>query len=159
MHETGHYNSTGHSTSRSNTGHSRTRIHTHHTGYSTSLCTSCAAFSDSHNTASYSDCQVQQPPLPASASAQPASFWMTRQLMFTLSPSKPDNTPSVGSSQQEDSQHNTSRLSSILGGIPSIPQYQQIATLQPFSPSQLQHCPQCHLPLINNNQDLGGINE
>ena len=53
--KTGHNKLTGHhiSTSRSNTGHSRMWIHTHHTGYSTS----CAAFSDSHNTACYSDCQ------------------------------------------------------------------------------------------------------
>ena len=56
MQETGHNKSTGHhmSTSRNKTGHSRTW---YHTGYLTSLCTSCAAFSDSHNTACYSDCQ------------------------------------------------------------------------------------------------------
>ena len=39
---------------------------------------------------------------------------------------------------QEKSQHNTSGLSSLFGGIPSVLQYQQIDTPQPFSPSQLQ---------------------
>ena len=55
--------------------------------------------------------KVQQPPRPASA--QPASFLVvddqqpgtSRQLMFTMSPAKPANPPSVGSGQQEDSQH------------------------------------------------------
>ena len=67
--------------------------------------------------------------------AQPASFLVvddqqpgtTRQLMFTLS--------------QKDSQHNTSGLSSLFGRIPSVLQYQQIDTPQPFSPSQLQPVP------------------
>ena len=55
--------------------------------------------------------KVQQPPQPASVSAQPASFlvvddqqpWTSRQLMFTMSPAKPANPPSVGSGQQQDS--------------------------------------------------------
>ena len=93
--------------------------------------------------------KVQQPPWPASASAQPASFLVvddqqpgtSRQLMFTLSPAKPANPPSIASGQQEDSQHNTSGLSSLFGAIPSVLQYQQIDTPQPFSPSQLQPAP------------------
>ena len=88
--------------------------------------------------------KVQQPLRPVSA--QPVSFRVvddqqpgpSRQLMFTLSPAKTVNPPSVASGQREDSQHNTSGLSSLFGGIPSILQYQQIDTPQPFSPSQLQ---------------------
>ena len=90
--------------------------------------------------------KVQQPLRPASA--QPASFLVvddqqpgtSRQLMFTLRPSKTVNPPSVASGQhsQQDSQHNTSGLSSPFGGIPSVLQYQQIDTPQPFSPSLLQ---------------------
>ena len=51
------------------------------------------------------------------------------------------NPPSVAASQQEESQHNTSGLSSFFGAIPSVLQYQQIDTPQPFSPSQLQPAP------------------
>ena len=72
--------------------------------------------------------KVQQPSRPSSASAQPASFLVvddqqpgtSRQLMFTLSPAKTVNPPSVASGQQEESQHNTSGLSSLFGGIPSV---------------------------------------
>ena len=57
--------------------------------------------------------KVQQPPRPASTSAQPASFLVvddqqpgtSRQLMFTLSLAKTVKPPSVASGQQEDSQH------------------------------------------------------
>ena len=88
--------------------------------------------------------KVQQPARPTSA--QPTSYVVvddqqpgtSRQLMFTLSPAKPVNPPSIGSGQQEDSQHNTSGLSSLFGGISSVLQYQQKDTPQPFSPSQLQ---------------------
>ena len=84
--------------------------------------------------------KLQQPPRPTSASAQPASFLVvddqqpgtSRQLMFTLSPAKPANPPSIASVQQEDSQRNT------FGGIPSVLLYQQIDTPHPFSPSQFQ---------------------
>ena len=93
--------------------------------------------------------KVQQPSWPALSSAQPASFLVvhdqqpvtSRQLMFTLSLTKPANPPSVGSGQHEDSQHNTSGLSSLFGAIPSVLQYQQIDTPQPFSPYQLQPAP------------------
>ena len=71
---------------------------------------------------------------------QPGS---SRQLMFTLSPTKTVN-PRF-----------TSGLSSFFGGIPSVLQYQQINTPQPVSPLNfIQHCHQCHLPLIKNSQDL-----
>ena len=87
-----------------------------------------------------------QPHRSSSASLQPASFLvvddqqsgLSRQLMFALSPTKTLNPPSVASGQQEDSQHNTSGLSSLFRSIPSVLQYQQIDTPQPFSLSQLQ---------------------
>ena len=93
--------------------------------------------------------KVQQPPRPASASAQPASFLVVddqqpgtfRQLMYTLSPAKTVNLPSVASGQQEDSEYNTFGLSSLFGGTPSVLQYQQIDKPQLFSPSQLQPTP------------------
>ena len=60
--------------------------------------------------------KVQQPARPTSA--QPTSYkvvddqqpGISRKLMFTFSPAKPANPPSVGSGQHEDSQHNTSGL-------------------------------------------------
>ena len=68
--------------------------------------------------------KVQQPSRYSSASAQPASFLAvddqqpgtSRQLLFTLSPSKTVNLPSVASGQQEESQHYTSGLSSVFDG-------------------------------------------
>ena len=85
--------------------------------------------------------KVQQPSRPSSASAQPTSYLVvddqqpgtSRQMLF-----KP---PSVAASQQEESQHNTSGLSSLFGAIPSVLQHQQTDTPQPFSPSQLQPAP------------------
>ena len=85
--------------------------------------------------------KVQQPSRPSSASAKPTSYVVvddqqpgtSRQMIF--------NPPSVAASQQEESQHNTSGLSSLFGAIPSVLQYQQIDTPQPFSPSQLQPAP------------------
>ena len=85
--------------------------------------------------------KVKQPLGPASVSPQPASFLVvddqqpgpSKQLMFTLSPAK-----TVASEQQEDKQHNTSGLSSLFRGIPSVLQYQQINKPQPFLPAQLQ---------------------
>ena len=82
--------------------------------------------------------KVQQPSRPSSVSAQPNSDVVvddqqpgtSRQMIF--------NPPSVAPSQQEESQHNTSGLSSLFGAIPSVLQYQQMNTPQPFSPSQLQ---------------------
>ena len=80
--------------------------------------------------------KVQQP----SVSAPPTSYivlddqqsGISRQLMFTLSSAKSANPPYVGSRQQEDSQHNTSGLPSLFGGIQSVLQYQQIDTPQLF---------------------------
>ena len=82
--------------------------------------------------------KIQQPSRPASASAQPTSYLAvddqqpgtSRQLIF--------NPPSVAASQQEKTQYNTSGLSSLFRAIPSVLQYQQIDTPQPFLPSQLQ---------------------
>ena len=82
--------------------------------------------------------KVQQPPRPSSASAQPTSYIVvnyqqpgtSRQMLF--------NPPSVAPSHQKESQHNTSGLSSLFAAIPSVLQYQQMDTPQPFSPSQLQ---------------------
>ena len=86
--------------------------------------------------------KVQQSQRSASASSQPASFIVvddqqpgpSRQL-------KTFNPPSISSGQHEDSQHSTSGLSSLFGSIPSIIPYQQIDTLQPFLPLQLQPAP------------------
>ena len=85
--------------------------------------------------------KVQQPSRPSSASAQPTFYVVvddqqpgtSRQMIF--------NPPAVAASQQEESQHNTSGLCSLFGAIPSVLQYQQIDTPQPFSPSQLQPVP------------------
>ena len=93
--------------------------------------------------------KVQQLQGPASASAQPTSYLVVddqqpgtaRQLRFTLSPTKTVNPPSVSASQQEESQHNALRLSNLFGVIPSVLQHQQINTIQPFLPSQLQPAP------------------
>ena len=82
--------------------------------------------------------KVQQAPRPSSASAQPTLYVVvdnqqpgtSRQMLF--------NPPSVAPSQQEESQHNTSGLSSLFAAIPSVLMYQQMDTPQPFSPSQLQ---------------------
>ena len=79
--------------------------------------------------------KVQQSSRPSLA--QPTSYIVvddqqpgtSRQMIF--------NPPSVAASHREESQHNTSGLSSIFGAIPSVLQYQQIDTPQPFSPSQL----------------------
>ena len=93
--------------------------------------------------------KVQQPSRPSSESAPPTSHLVreyqqpgtSKQLMFSLRPTKTINPPSVAAVQQEKSQHNTSGLSSLFGAIPSVLQYQQIDTPQPFSSSQLQPAP------------------
>ena len=85
--------------------------------------------------------KVQQASGPPSSSAQPTSYVVvedqqpgsSRQMIF--------NPPSVAPSQQEESQHNTSGLSSLFAAIPSVLVYQQMDTPQPFSPSQLQPAP------------------
>ena len=85
--------------------------------------------------------KLQQLPRPSSASAQPISYIVvddqqpgtSRQMLF--------NPPSVAPSQQEESQHNTSELSSLFAAIPSVLMYRQMDTPQPFSSSQLQPAP------------------
>ena len=85
--------------------------------------------------------KVKQSPRPSSVSAQPTFYVVvddqqpgtSRQMIF--------NPPSVAASQQEESQHNTSGLSSIFAAFPSVLQYQQMDTPQPFSPSRLQPAP------------------
>ena len=84
--------------------------------------------------------KVQEPSRPSSASAQPTSYVVVDDQQPGTSRQIFSNPPSVAASQQE-SQHNTSRLSSLFGAIPSVLQYQQIDTPQPFSPSQLQPVP------------------
>ena len=76
--------------------------------------------------------KVQQPSRPSSTSAQPTSY-------VVVDDQQPGT--SVTASQQEESQFNTSGLSSLFGAIPSVLQYQQIDTPQPFSPSQLLPAP------------------
>ena len=79
--------------------------------------------------------KVQQPSGPSSSSAQPTSYVVVddqqpgtfRQMIF--------NPPSVAPSQQEESQHNTSGLSSLFAANPSVLMYQQMDTPQPFSTS------------------------
>ena len=88
--------------------------------------------------------QQQQPQRPSSSSlsTQPATSYVvvddqhpgTSRQMICIS-------PSVAHSQREESQHNTSGLFSLFSAIPSVLQYQQIDTPQPFSPSQLQPGP------------------
>ena len=81
--------------------------------------------------------KVLPPSGPSSSSAQLTSYVVvddqqpgtSRQMIF--------NPPSVAPSQQEESQHNTSGLSSLFAAI-SVLTYQQMDTPQPFSPSQLQ---------------------
>ena len=85
--------------------------------------------------------KVQQPSRPSSASAQPTSYVVVDDQQHGTSRQMIFNPPSVAVSQQEESQHNTSGLSSLFGAIPSMLQYQQIDTPQPFSPSQLQPAP------------------
>ena len=83
--------------------------------------------------------KVQQPRRPSSASAQPTPYIVlddqqpgtSRQMLF--------NPPSVA--QEEESEHNTSGLSSLFAVIPSVLTYQQMDTPQQFSPSQFQPAP------------------
>ena len=85
--------------------------------------------------------KVQQPSSPSSASAQTISYIVMDDQQPGTSKQMIFNPPSVAASQQEETQHNTSGLSSPFGAIPSVLQCQQIDTPQPFSPSQLQPAP------------------
>ena len=127
-------------TSRCITVHSRTGIRTHHTGNSTTIHSSCAASIDYHRTACYSDCKSTATIVgPPSLSAQPTSYVVvddqqpgtSRQMIF--------NPPSVAPSQQEESQHNTSGLSSRFTAISSVLTYQQMDTPPPPVPSFTHH--------------------
>ena len=88
--------------------------------------------------------KVQQPPRPSSSS--PSTQSATSYVVVDDQPPGPSrqmiyNPSSVAPSQPEESQHNTSGLSSTFAATPSVLQYQQIDTPQPFSPSQLQPAP------------------
>ena len=85
--------------------------------------------------------KVQQPSGPSSSSAQPTSYVVVDDQQPGTSRRMILNPPSVAPSQQEESQHNTSGLSSLFAAIPSVLTYQQMDTPQPFSPSQLQPAP------------------
>ena len=85
--------------------------------------------------------KVQQPPRPSSASSQPTSYVVMDDQQPGTSRQMIYNPPSVAPSQQEESQHNSSGLSSLFAAIPSVLMYQQMDTPQPFSPSQLQPAP------------------
>ena len=137
MQETGHHKSRGHhiSTSRSITVDSSTGIRTHHTGNSSSIYSSCAASTDYHRIACYSDFEstttigasiIVSTSYVVVDDQQPGT---SRQIIF--------NPLLVAASQKEESQHNTSGLSSLFAAIPSVLAYEQMDTPQPFSPSQL----------------------
>ena len=86
--------------------------------------------------------KVQQPLGPSSSSAQPTSYVVVDDQQPATSRQMIFNPPSVAPSQQEDSQQNTSGLSSLSAAIPSVFVYQQMDTPQPFSPFyQLQPAP------------------
>ena len=76
--------------------------------------------------------KVQQPSRPSSASAQPTSYVVVDDQQPGTSRQMTFDPPSVAASQQEESQHNISGLSSLFGAIPSVHQYQQMNTPQPF---------------------------
>ena len=96
--------------------------------------------------------KVQQPPRPSSASAQPTSYIAVDDQQPGTSTQMIFNPPSVAASQQEESQHNTSGLSSLFAAIPSVLQYQQINAPQPLKFNQ--HWHQCHIPLIITSHNL-----
>ena len=63
--------------------------------------------------------KVQQPSRPSSASVQPTSYIVVDDQQPGTSRQMIYNPPSVAASPQEESQHNTSGLSSLFGAIPS----------------------------------------
>ena len=83
--------------------------------------------------------KVQQPPRPSSASAQSTFYVVVDDQQPGTSRQIPFNPPSVAPSQPEESQHNTSGLSSLFAAI--VLMYQQMDKLQPFTHSQLQPAP------------------
>ena len=83
-------------------------VNTYHTGNSSSLHSSCAAYTDSHSTACYTViAKVQQPSRPSSASAQLTFYALVVDQQPGTSRQMIVNPPSVAASQQEESQHNT----------------------------------------------------
>ena len=60
---------------------------------------------------------------------------LSRPLTFTLTLAKYFNPPSVASATGAESQNNISGLSSFFENLQSVMSYQQIDTLQPFSPA------------------------
>ena len=64
--------------------------------------------------------KVQQPSRPSSASAQPTSYEVVDDQQPGNSRHMIFNPPLVALSQQEESQHNNSGLSSLFGAIPSV---------------------------------------
>ena len=77
--------------------------------------------------------KVQQPLIPSLASAQPTSYVVVDEQQPGTSRQMCFNPPSLAASQQEESQHNTSGLSSLFAGIPCVLMFQQMDTSQPFS--------------------------
>ena len=90
--------------------------------------------------------QVATKGQPQQSRGQPTSFLIvhdqqagpSRPITFTLTLTKHFNPPSVASATGKESQHNISGLSSFFGNIPSVLSYQQIDTLQPFLPVDMQ---------------------
>ena len=61
----------------------------------------------------------------------------SKQLHFTISPSKSFKQPSVASFKGDKSSHNISGLSSLFGNIQPVMSYQLREIPQPFTPSDL----------------------
>ena len=72
--------------------------------------------------------KVQQPSRPSSALAQPTFYAVVDEQQPGTSSQMIFNPPSVAASQQEESQLNTSGLSSLFAAIPRVLQYQHIDT-------------------------------
>ena len=109
-------------------------VNTYHIRISTSFHSSCVASTDSHNTACHSDCQST-----ATIKAFNSNF------LFSCEEQQPGTSRHMIFNLQlqlhNRRKHNISGLSSHFEAIPSVLQYQQIDTLQPFSPSELQPAP------------------
>ena len=61
----------------------------------------------------------------------------SRPLIFTLTPMKPLNPPSIASATGKESLRNISGYSDFLGNLQSVMRYQQIDTPQTFPPGDL----------------------
>ena len=114
---------------------------------STSLHSSCAAYTDSHRRACYSDCQSKQPSRPSSVSAQPTSANVVVD----------DQQPGFSTHLQLHLHHSTTLLDypvslELFPVCFSISRWTHHSHFHPLNFNQ--HCHQCHLPLIMNSQDL-----